>query len=154
MAAHTSTQRQFIVRKLAEFFTPNEIIGQFRANWPDTDCDESDVDRCNPRVVVTSPDEFDLFNKTRADRKAENERLWPGMPETLQEVLLGLKRDYQTQRNRNAFDMANKTAAEIAKIEGGFYAGKATKEAPSAVGGDRIEAITRTIVDPKDPEAV
>lgn len=150
MAAHTPTQRQFIIRKLAEFYTANEIIGQFRANWSDTDCTEPDVAMCDPRVVVSSPDEFTLFQVSRAARVAENARLWPGMPETLQVVLLGLTRQFEALRDRGpaTSDLANKTAAEIAKIEGGFYAGKApAKEAtPDTLGP--VTSITRTVVDP------
>lgn len=149
MAAHTPTQRQFIIRKLAAHYTLIEIVAQFKANWTDTDCTDSDVMACDPRAAsVPNFDEWTLFQTERAAELAELERLWPGMSETQQKLLRTLTRDYETQRNRNAFDLANKTAAEIAKIEGGFYAGKGKAEAP-AQGVEEITALTRTVIYPK-----
>lgn len=151
MAKHTKEQREFIVRKLAAFWTPSETIAHFRTRWQDTACDEIDVTALDPdNGAIIGPDEHTTFVNVRNATRAEMERLWPNVSESMRVMLLGMTRDHAVQRNRNAFELANKTAETFAKIESGFFSGKAG--ASPAPGGEASAApttITWKIVDPK-----
>jgi hypothetical protein len=150
---HTATQRLFIVNKVAAYYTANEIVGAFKVEFPDTDCDERDVHACDPRYSLLGPDEVTAFRKAREAMAAEMARLWPTASETMRIMLLGMSRDHEVQRNRNAFDLANKTAETFAKIEAGFFVPKGAAATKEADKPEPVTEIVTTIVDPKQPVA-
>ncbi len=147
---HTPEQRMFIVSRLADFYTSLEVVQQFRARFPDTDCQEPDVYACDPRVVLLSPELCELFERTRAAKLAALEKTWPDLPETLRVTVLGMSRDIETLRSLRAFELASKTAAEMAKILNGFYKGKAVPTVGDSADSVPIGVIRREVVYPPE----
>lgn len=149
MARHTQEQREFIIKRIGAFYTNTQICEAFKTRWLDTDCEPRDVAACSPANVLLGPDESVLFQAERERELAAAAIRWPDVQESLRIVLIGMHRDLDVQRERNAFDLANKTAAEIAKITTGHYAGKTA--APAAAPGDAGDStITWKVVDPSE----
>lgn len=152
MAVHTEDQRVFIVRRLAVFDAPEEIIADFKRAWPTTNCEPIDIAANDPRRGLTDEKLIAVFNSRRAVEMKELERLWPSMSETLQITLRRLTRREEKLHDHQAYDLANKTAAEIAKIVSGFYASKGgAANVPAVAGDEPITSITRTIIDSAVP---
>ena len=145
--AHTSAQKEFIVRRLGAFYTPKDIATAFRTQWPDTKCDENDVNATDPRLVVVSPDLHAAFYSER-ERVLEDPNAAPFVQQ--QARLIALSRQAERYENNNQPAEARAVFRQIAE-ELGVVSGKGGGKAPapSTPGTDgHVVAITRTIIDP------
>lgn len=148
--SHTSTQRAFIVRRLAAFEPPRAIVLDFMALFPDTRCDENDVRALNPETgAIVSPELFDLFKKER-----ERVLLDPGSAVFADQKarLIALSADARFYGNNNQLPERRAVLRQIAE-EVGVVGGKSGgKSAPGASASDTPEfkkiEVTRTVVDP------
>jgi hypothetical protein len=64
MAELTKAHREFIVKKLAAFYTPRDIAAQISAQFA-LKCNENDILSNDPTVNVVDPDLFMLFRSER-----------------------------------------------------------------------------------------
>jgi hypothetical protein len=62
---HTPEQREYIVRRLAAFYTPPDITAEFALRFPGVSCDDNDVLANDPTRFVVSPELFEAFKKER-----------------------------------------------------------------------------------------
>lgn len=152
MAVHTTEQREFIVRRLAEYYTATEISEQFRARWPDTACTDADVLANDIRAVVLPPELFTTFSTARAAFDAALAAEWPELPPAIRVTARGLQRDIERARNRSAIELAAKCAAELTKLLSGFYAGKNVTP-PATPDTEPVGRIEHVVIDPKAPPA-
>lgn len=147
--AHTTEQREFIVRRLAAFETPKDIAVAFAARFRDTACNEDDVRATDPRLAVVSPDLYSLFASER-----ERVLLDPtAAPFTEQRArLIVLSRQAERYENNNqpaeARAVFRQIAEELGVVAGGKGTGKGKQDAPT---GPPVASITRTIIDPVIP---
>lgn len=141
MAAHTGEQRAFIVRRLAAFESPVDIIAAFLLLWRDTSCDPVDVAACDPRRSLLAPDLAVLFEQVRAAYLA-NPYASPTADKRVR--LVELHNLYEKARGNNQVDLAARLLAQIATEQGDASGGFGS--AP----GDQlpIARITRTIIYP------
>jgi hypothetical protein len=145
---HTKEQREFIVRRLAQFETPRDICLAFVASFPDVKCAEQDVIASDPRISVVP---FDLFTLFRSETAAY----------LAQDPLFADQRARIHAMSKQAeFAIARGAPAESRTIfrqiaeELGVVAGKGGAKAALAPGKDAepIAEIRVTYVDPKPPE--
>lgn len=146
--AHTVPQKEFIVRALAGFALPRDIITAFIARWSDTRCTDADIHALDPRFVVLDPDLYAAF-------RAERERVLSdpnAAPYAEQKArLIALSHDVAFYRGNNqpaeARAVMRQIAEEVGAVGGKSGAGKQT--APDDAGEEIVE-IVRTIIDPKE----
>lgn len=146
MAELSKAHREFIVKKLAAFYTPRDIAAQLSAQFG-LKCNENDVLANDPRVSVVDPDLFMLFRKEReailddpdaapyADQKAR---------------LISLSRQAERYEGNNQPAEARHVYRQIAEELGviGAKGAAAGKAAASSDAPAEIIAITRKIVHP------
>lgn len=146
---HTRPQQEFIVRKLAAFEPPRSIVLDFMAVFTDTKCDENDVRRLDPANAPLSFDLHALFTSTRKQVLTD-----PDSAEfaAQQARLVALSADVRLYRGNNQLPESRAVMRQIAE-ELGAIGTKGAKPAPAAATTDAVVAITRTVVDPKPPEA-
>lgn len=142
---HTKEQCSFIVKRLAAFETPREIVIAFAARYRDTACTEQDVMGLDPRIGVVDPDLCALF-------KTEREAILldpTAAPFTSQAARMKVLSDQVTAYlNNNQLGEARAVMRQIAE-EMGVVAGKGgAKSAATPPSGEPVGIITRTIVDP------
>lgn len=147
MAAHTAAQKEFIVRALAAFVSPRDIIAAFTARWSDTRCSNADVDAVDPRFVTLEPDLYALFYAER-ERVLDDPKSAPYADQKAR--LIALSQDVAFLRSNGREAEARAVMRQIAE-EQGAVGGKGAK--PIALGGEEIAEIRETIVDPKERDA-
>jgi hypothetical protein len=143
--SHTEEQRVFIVRRLAVFDPPNEIIEAFRARWKDTNCDAEDIDANNPRRVQLPEIMLAIFNARRSEFMENFALAAPTAEKSVR--LVELHSMYLQARNRNAIALAAEILAQIAEEQGSVDAGNAPDDAPEF----KAVEVVRTVVDPAAP---
>lgn len=150
--SHTQLQREFIVRKLAAFYTPKDIAVQFAAIFRDTACSENDVLAVDPRVTTVAPELFMLF-------KAEREKILLDPSAALYADqaarLISLSRQAERYEANNQPAEARSVYRQIAEEQGVISKGAGKpggKNEPDA-NQPPVVAITRRIIDPVAPGA-
>lgn len=144
----TTEQKEFIVRKLAAFYTPRDIAQQLAAKWTGIKFNENDVLVNDPRHNLLAPELHTLYSVER-----ERILLDPHSdPYTDQKArLIALSRQAERYESNNQPAEARAVYRQIAEelgVVGGKGAGKAAT-APVEVA--QVQKITRTIVDPTPP---
>lgn len=142
MAAHTREQRDFIVRRLAAFYTQEDIVAEFAILWDDTKCDALDVRECDPRFSVIDPDLFQLYTDERARFLENMDAAAPTRDSRVRVVML--HREAERARARGAVTTLQSLLAQIA-VETGGAGGS---QAPA--GGGAVTEIRRVIVRPAE----
>ncbi len=129
---HSQAQREFIVKSLAAFKPPRAIVADFSALFPDTKCDENDVKRNDPKLVLIAPDLTALFF-------AERERVLldpTSAPFADQRARIkALNEQAEFYLSNNQFPEARTVLRQIAE-EQGIVGGKGPKLAAPAAGGE------------------
>jgi hypothetical protein len=152
--AHTTEQKQFIVRRLAVFETPKDIATAFAARFRDTACHEDDVRATDPRLAVVSPDLYSLFKNER-ERVLLDETLAPFAEQRAR--LIVLSRQAERYENNNQPAEARAVFRQIAE-ELGIVGGKPgkSKVAADESATPEVKQITvkRLIVDPTAEQSV
>jgi hypothetical protein len=145
-SAHTATQKEFIVRKLAAFVPPRAISVAFAAVFTDTRCDENDILALDPGSAVVSPELYTLFLSER-ERVLLDPKSAPYADQRARLLLLSNQVEFYASNNQ--LGEARVALRQIAE-EQGVVGGKG-KLVAAALGeaAEKITAITRTIVDPK-----
>jgi hypothetical protein len=146
MAAHTDEQRVFIIRRLAEFESPQEIITAFAARWRTTSCALPDIEACDPRRTTLSPLHLAIFTTRRTEYLANLDVSAPTANKTVR--LVWLHQMAERYRNNNQPADARSVLRQIAEEQGDVGPGKAGKAEPPT---EPVTSITRTIVDPSAP---
>lgn len=148
MASHTEEQRVFIVRRLAVFDAPEEIIADFKRHWPTTDCQPADIAANDPRRGLTDEKLIAVFNSRRKSFLENNALAAPTSDQQVR--LIELHNMFRIARDRNLLVTAAELLEQIAKEIAGFYAGKGKPDAAAPTGTDTrpIGTITYTIIDP------
>lgn len=149
----TREQREFIVRRLAAFETPDDIVRVFGPRFPGVTCRVEDVLALNPRTNIIDPDLHALFYAER-ERVMEDPSAAPFAEQRVRLIVLSRQAERYGQNN----DLANQRAVmrQIAE-ELGVVAGKAGKAPASASEGAKgpIVGIDILVIDPKPlPEPV
>jgi hypothetical protein len=145
-SAHTATQKEFIVRKLAAFVPPRAISVAFAAVFTDTRCDENDILALDPGSAVVSPELYTLFLSER-ERVLVDPKSAPYADQRAR--LIALSNHAEFYANNNQLPEARGVMRQIAE-EQGIVGGKGAKLAAAVDDvAEKITAITRTIVDPK-----
>jgi hypothetical protein len=144
VAVFSKPQRQFIVRRLAAFDTPRDVVIAFKARFPDTDCTENDVLATDPRVALVDPELQVVFDTERA-RIITDPASAPYADQAAR--LIVLSRDVDRYRANNDVANARAVLRQIAEELGvGGKGGAAPKDAGLPSLSDLT--VTRTIVDP------
>lgn len=149
--AHTHSQREFIVRRLAAFEPPRAIVAQFRAIYRDTACDENDVLATDPETAVVSPELFVLF-RTERERVLLDPKSAPYAAQ--QARLIALSNQARFYASNNQLGEQRVVLRQIAEEMGvlGSKGGKDAKGGGKSEGGEPVVEIVRRIVDPQAPE--
>ena len=148
--AHTKDQRKWIIERLAYGYTAEVICRKFMIRFADTKCAPDDVYRCDPSIVLLSPEEFEAF--TAAVRFADEnpEMIAPALDPVRRQISLVLMAEHE--RDRGAFDAAAKYYEQVAKEQAGAYAPKGAKpsstDSKDKSGDDGT--ITWKVVRPED----
>lgn len=147
MAVFSKPQQHFIVRRLAAFDTPRDVVTAFKARFSDTECTENDVLATDPRVALVDPDLQAAFDNERA-RIITDPASAPYADQAAR--LIVLSRDVDRYRANNDVANARAVLRQIAE-ELGAVGGKA-----GAVPKDTLPSlsdlnVTRTIIDPAAP---
>jgi hypothetical protein len=145
---HSQAQREFIVKSLAAFKPPRAIVADFSALFPDTKCDENDVKRNDPKLVLIAPDLTALFF-------AERERVLldpTSAPFADQRARIkALNEQAEFYLSNNQFPEARTVLRQIAE-EQGVVGGKGVAKVAGRGASDTPEfksiEVTRTVVDP------
>lgn len=147
----TNEQKEFIVRKLAAFYTPRDIAQQMAAKFVGLKCNENDILANDPRLVMVSPDLFMLF-------RAERERVLddPSAATFAEQKarLIALSRQAERYESNNQPKDAAQVYRQIAEemgVVGGAKAGK--KEEAATLPDFKAVTLQRTVVHPKLPDA-
>lgn len=144
MAELTKEQREFIVRKLAAFYTPRDIAVQLSALFG-LRCNENDVTANDPTLNVVDPDLFMLFRSER-EKVLCDPSSDPYTNQKARLILLSIMVD--RYKNNNQLAEARSVMQQIAS-EMGIGAKGVGKAAPlPAEAAAEIVAITRKIVHP------
>lgn len=144
----TAPQQAFIVRKLAAFEPPRAISAAFHAVFGAVLRDD-DILAIDPETTVVSPELHVLF-------LAERERV---LLDPKSAVFAAQAARLILLSNQVRAYIANNQPAEARLVlrqiaeEQGVVGGKAAGKALPAPGGGAVDAIQRTIVDPKVPAA-
>jgi hypothetical protein len=140
MAAHTAAQQSFIVRRLAQFYSPIAIVEAFVRFFPDTACTEADVIALDHTQNIVDPDLIAIFEQ---ERLAFLSRLDAEAPTKDKRIrLVELHRIFIGYRDRMRLAEARSVLSQIA-LEMGEGGG-----VPDGAGDAPVRSITRTIVDP------
>lgn len=146
----TTEQKEFIVRKLAAFYTPRDIAQQLAAKFPAAKFNENDVLTNDPRINLLAPELHALYSVER-----ERILLDPHSdPYTDQKArLIALSRQAERYESNNQPAEARQVYRQIAE-ELGVVGGKAgaVKAAAATPVVEQIEEIRVTYVDPKKPD--
>lgn len=152
MATHTEEQRVFIVRRLAVFDAPEEIIADFKRHWPTTDCQPVDIAANDPRRALCDEKLIAVFNSRRKTFLESNALAAPTSDQQVR--LIELHNMFRIARDRNALEMAADFLEQIAKEQAGFYEGKSNKPKTNTDPLGQVTSITYTIIDPVKTEPV
>jgi hypothetical protein len=142
MSLHTKEQREFIVRQLAAFYSPKDIVSTFALRWPDTACSEADIVACNPKLSVVSPELCALFEAERVRFMETVDDLAPTKDKRVR--LVELHRIFEAFRNNRMLGAAAEILGRIAAEMGDVAP---VSDAPP------VTSITRTVIDPAKPAA-
>lgn len=147
MNSHTNEQQAFIVKRLAAFDPPRDIVAAFVVRYRDTACSEADVLACDPRTHLLSPELHALFYEERARVLADPHA---AVFAERQARLIVLSRQAERYSESN----------QLADVRAVFRQIAEEVEASDAAGGsandnaeDLITEIRREIVDPANPPA-
>lgn len=143
----TNEQKEFIVRKLAAFYTPRDIAQQLAAKFVGAKVNENDILATDPRVAIVSPELFMLY-------RAERERvlLDPSAdPYTDQKArLILLSNMVDRYKDNNQFSEARSVMQQIASELGiGAKAGAPGKVEDKTVSFKEL-TVKRTVVRPPE----
>lgn len=145
----TTEQKEFIVRKLAAFYTPRDIAQQLVAKFPGLKCNENDILANDPRVTVVPFELFTLY-RTERERVLDDPDSAPFAEQKAR--LIALSRQAERYESNNQPAEARQVYRQIAEetgVIGAKGAGKVPAVATPAV--EQIEEIRVTYVDPKAP---
>jgi hypothetical protein len=145
----TSEQKEFIVRKLAAFYTPRDIAQQLAAKWTGTKFNENDILANDPRINLLAPEMHTLYSDER-----ERILLDPHSdPYTDQKArLIALSRQAERYESNNQPAEARQVFRQIAE-ELGVVGGKAGAKAPDKEAdtpGFKAVTVQRSVVRPND----
>lgn len=152
MAANllTTEQKEFIVRKLAAFYTPRDIAQQLAAKFPATKFNENDILANDPSINLLAPELHTLYSVER-----ERILLDPHSdPYTDQKArLIALSRQAARYESNNqpaeARQVYRQIAEELGVVGGKAGVGKAAdKEADTP--GFKAVTVQRSVVRPND----
>lgn len=129
---HSQAQREFIVKSLAAFKPPRAIVADFSALFPDTKCDENDVKRNDPKLVLIAPDLTALFFAER-ERVLLDPTSAPFADQRARLVALSQDADFYASNNQLAERRA--VLRQIAE-EQGIVGGKGGSKAVAGAGGE------------------
>jgi len=116
MAAHTREQRDFIVRRLAAFYTPDDIIAQFTERWSNR-CTVNDIRACDLRYSLIDPDLEALYHAERALFLENMDLAAPTRDPRVRIVML--HRAAEKARENNQVQLLQSILAQIALETGG-----------------------------------
>lgn len=144
----TDVHKEFIVKRLAAFYTPSVICQQLVAQFG-LKCNENDILANDPTTSVVSPELFILF-RTEREKILTDPSSDPYTDQKARLVLLGHMVDCYKNNNRlpDARAVLKQIAEELGVVGGKGAAGKAAVAA-AVPASDPVEEIRVTIVDPK-----
>lgn len=145
--AHTPTQQEFIVRKLACFEPPRAITAAFCAVFPNTACNENDVLAIDPETTAVSPELHALFLSERERIRNDPDA---AVFANQNARLIALSAHAKFYGGNNQFPEMRAVLRQIAE-ELGVVGGKGGAKAAAPTGGDPVKTIEWTIVDPAPP---
>jgi hypothetical protein len=148
----TGEHKEFIVKRLAAFYTPSVICQQLVAQFG-IKCNENDILANDPTTCVVSPELFMLFRSERERVLVDPE----SAPLADQKArLIALNRHFDRYNSNNQLAEARAVLRQIAEelgvVGGKAGAGKTAVAVPTEVA--QVQKVTRTIIDPAKIEAV
>lgn len=146
----TTEQKEFIVRKLAAFYTPRDIAQQLAAKWAGSKFNENDVLTNDPRINLLAPELHALYFVER-----ERILLDPHSdPYTDQKArLIALSRQAERYESNNQPAEARQVYRQIAEELGVVGGGAKGKAAEPSVPDFKSVTLQRTVVHPKAVDA-
>jgi len=143
---HSQPQREFIVKGLAAFKSPRAIAADFAALFPDTRCDENDVKRLDPTLVLLPPELLELFKRER-ERVLLDPASAPFAEQKARIVVLSHQAQFYGGNNQLPEQRA--VLRQIAEELGAVSQGRGTKAPNDGKPTEPVTEIVRRIVDPK-----
>lgn len=154
MAGTTNTQltgqhKEFIVKRLAAFYTPSVICQQLVAQFG-IKCNENDILANDPTTCVVSPELFMLFRAER-EKVLSDPTSDPYTDQKARLVLLSNMVD--RYKNNNQLAEARSVMQQIAAELGIGAKGGPTKAAVPDIPEFKAITVRRTVVHPGTPDA-
>ena len=152
MAANTLTteQKEFIVRKLAAFYTPRDIAQQLVAKWTAIKFNENDVLSNDPRHNLLAPELHTLYSDER-ERILLDPHSDPYTDQKARLILLSNMVD--AFKNNNQPAEARSILRQIAEELGVVGGAAKGKEKDVALPDMKSITLRRTVVHPKGEDA-
>lgn len=123
----TWEQKVYIVRAFATLRTVTDILDTMHSVYG-VKCRPEDILPLDPEYSTLPPDLFQIHTQTRKDLAANPKAAVPLLDPLNQEVTLA--NAVKAELRRGAVEKAAKLLEQLAKLQGGFFSGKAAK------GGD------------------
>lgn len=143
----TWQQKVYIVRAFAALRTVPDILADVSFNYG-VKCRPDDLLQFDPEYRVLPPDLDQVYRQEKDRFDKDPAQVIPLLSPVKQEAALA--NSAKAELRRGAVAEAAKLLEQLAKLQSGFYAGKAKPSATTPVA-EQIEEIRVTYVDPKAP---
>jgi hypothetical protein len=140
----TNEQKEFIVKKLAAFYTPRDIAQQLAAKYVGLKCNENDILANDPRLAIVSPELFLLYRSER-ERILDDPAAAPFAEQKAR--LIALSRQAERYESNNQPAEARQVYRQIAEEMGVVGKASAPPKTPELPGFKEI-TVKRTVVKP------
>ena len=147
----TWEQKVFVVRAFATLNSVAGIMNTLHRVYG-VRCNDADVIyQLDPNYRTLPPDLHQVFLQTQKQFEENPSSLVPLLDPIKQQVAIA--NCAQDELTRGAPDKAAKHLEQLAKLQGGFFSGKAAKatDDPKGEMDNEVRTITRTIIDPVAP---